>query len=181
MFYEMYPEACAVAIIRDGYANCQGWMRRGHSPAGFGKLYRRHCETVLEHAERFPRYRIIRFEDLVTDFVNQSESLFHFAGLTPEKLDKFRMKSKRVTGADGSHDATLGSAGAKYWLSHEQLVDFLDPGIDRNQLSQLSSSDVRALESEAGEILERFGYRERYERFREESAAFSSGASRIRP
>lgn len=161
-FYGIYPEAYGVAIVRDGYANCQGWMRRGVSPADFGRLYRQYCELILAQSERLPNYRIIRFEDLLGDFVGQAETLFHFAGLSPEKLEKYRMKSKRVVGADGAHDAAMGTEGRKYWLTHAELREFLDPGVDQRQSVGLADADVRALEAEAGGVLERFGYRESY-------------------
>ncbi len=162
IFYGIYPEAYGVAIVRDGYANCQGWMRRGVSPASFGSLYRQYCEMILAQSERLPNYKILRFEDLVGEFVEQAEMLFHFAGLAPEQLEKYRMKSKRIVGADGAHDAAMGTEGSKYWLTHGELREFLDPDVDQRQAVGLAEADVRALESEAGEVLERFGYREKY-------------------
>ena len=161
-FYGIYPEAYGVAIVRDGYANCQGWMRRGVSPASFGRLYRQYCEMILAQSERLPNYKIVRFEDLVGDFVEQAEMLFYFTGLVPEKLEKYRMKSKRIVGADGGHDAAMGTEGRKYWLTHTELEQFLDPGVDRRQSVGLAEADVRSLEAEAGDVLERFGYREKY-------------------
>jgi hypothetical protein len=154
----VYPEAAFIGLMRNGYALCNGWMRRGMSAWTAGQTYRRIGEAMIDHQRRLPRYRIIRFEDVLRDPFGMAEILFAFVQVDPVTLDKLRLKSKRVIAEDRSHAVRFGAEGRKYWVDRTQIRDILDPSIDDKQAASLTRRDRLAFAKHAGPILERFGY-----------------------
>ena len=65
LFQKMYPDATFIALVRNGLALCEGFVRRGWNARDFGILYDRVCRRMLEDARSVSNYNIVRFEDLL--------------------------------------------------------------------------------------------------------------------
>ena len=158
----IYDSIYFVGLIRNGYALCEGWLRRGRRKTARqrGMMYRRYVEKMLEDQERFPNYTIAKFEDVLSNPFGEAERLFQFADLEPIYIEKLRFKVKKVLSEDGNHRTTYGEEDHKYWFNREDVHELLVPNQSKVQASALSPSDKADFEREAKPILERFGYLE---------------------
>lgn len=158
----IYEKSYFIGLVRNGYALCEGWLRRGrHKTARQrGKMYRKYVEKMLEDQERFPHYTIAKFEDILREPFGEAERLFQFADLEPVRLEKLRFKVKKVLSEDGTHQATYGEENHKYWFDRESVHELLVPNQSGVQASALSPSDRADFEREAKPVLEHFGYLE---------------------
>lgn len=157
-FNFIYENSFFIGLIRNGYAICNGWMRRGKTAEDAGKAYLEIGEKMLEYSQSYENYKIIRFEDVLVDPFSAATELFKFADLDPIYLEKIRLKAKRVMSVAGSHSTRQYEEGRKYWMTPSQIVNFLDQKIDNLQASLLSESDRQSFEKYAKPILEHFDY-----------------------
>lgn len=158
LFQSMWEDTNFVGLMRNGYALCEAWMRRGKQPDYVGRFYRWFGERMIADNERYPKYTIVKFEDLIRDPFGVGEQLYGFADLEPTTLPKLRFKSKRVMDEEGDHETRFGEENAKYWFDRETVFGMIDPTVSDNQISKLSVSDRAAFEAEAFPVLKHFGY-----------------------
>lgn len=158
LFYSMYDDIHAIGLVRNGYAVCEGWVRRGERARDAGRAYARHMGRIIEDSERLNNYRLVRFEQVLTRPFETASSLYDFCDLDPRSIEKLRLKSKRTMGADGEHVHEYETAGDKYWLDRDAMQQFLDVRVDALQAGQLDTSDRKSFEQEASPVLEYLGY-----------------------
>lgn len=160
-FARFYKEAYFVGLIRNGHAWCNGWLRRGKSAANAGRTYHQIGQLMIDYQLSYGnRYTIVKFEDVINNPFQMANQMFSFAGLTPSKLDKLRLKSKRVVDKSGRHTARFGEVDRKYWFDQQQIHQFINPRINETQMNLLKDRDRLAFEKHANPILEYFGYRQ---------------------
>lgn len=157
-FARTYDPAYFIGLVRNGYAVCEGWVRRGRSPDRCGRIYRDVCRRMLHDRERFARYTIVRFEDVLDDPFGVAERLFRFCDLTPVTLPKLRLKSKLVLNPDGSRKPRFGDRDRKYWMDRETIGKVLDAGVTERQVRRLDPRAAGRFERHAAPILRAFGY-----------------------
>lgn len=157
----IYEEVSFIGLVRDGYAVCEGWIRRGTPPEVAANLYRRICGKMIEDSRKMANYRIVKFEDIIRDPFGWANRLFSFAGLIPETLEKLRLKSKKILKSDGAHQTEFGSENEKYWFDENSIRQALDPEISMRQKRSLSPSDHHVIGSICGDILNLFDYSEK--------------------
>lgn len=158
LFYSMYDDIQCVGLVRNGYAVCEGRVRRGETADEVGRSYMRYMSKIVEDSQRLANYTIVRFEDMVRDPFEVAESLYRFCGLVPERAEKLRLKSKRIMTQGGTHSHVYGNAGDKYWFDRNTIASFMDPDVDSAQSGALTDRDRRVFERHAGPILEYFSY-----------------------
>lgn len=158
MFYSMYEDIHAIGLVRNGYAVCEGMVRRGERPDKVGASYARYMARIIEDSQRFENYRVVKFEEIVDRPFETAESLFRFCGLKPERVNKLRFKSKEITSSDGSRSETYKSVGGKYWFDRASVKEFMDPDVDKSQSRLLSDRDRKLFEKQAKPILEYLAY-----------------------
>jgi len=157
-FARYYPHSTFIGLMRNGYAICNGMMRRGETAKRAGQVYRRIGRRMIEDHRAFSRHMLLRFEDVLKDPFAVATELFTFAGLDPTRLEKLRLKSKKVLTGDGQHAPRFGEEDRKYWFDRSQIWQILDPGIDETQVQLLTRDDRRTFEKYAAPVLEYFGY-----------------------
>ncbi len=158
LFQATWEDTNFVGLMRNGYAICEAWMRRGKRPDYVGRFYRWFGERMISDSTRYAKYTIVKFEDLVRDPFGVGEQLYAFADLEPSAVPKLRFKSKWVLGEEGDHQTRFGEENAKYWFDRETVFELIDPSVSDNQIAKLSSSDRTAFEAEALPVLKHFGY-----------------------
>ena len=158
LFQSTWEDSYFVGLMRNGYAICESWMRRGRDPYYVGRFYRWFGERMIADSVRYPKYAIVKFEDLIRDPFRIAEELYEFAGLEPRMLSKLRFKSKRVLDDKGNHEVRFGDENAKYWFDRETISEIIDPSASDYQTAQLSASDRAAFEAKAMPIMKHFGY-----------------------
>ena len=156
-FDHLYPSSFFIGLVRNGYAVCEGWMRRGLSPSLAGRLYARYTQKILDDSERLSNYHLIRFEDFLKDPFSAAKELFSFADLEPNSLEKLRFKSKNVI-SEGEHKPAYGTENCKYWVDRSSIQDFIRPDISSRQASLLPVEARKSFEVHAMPQLTALGY-----------------------
>jgi hypothetical protein len=158
LFSQMWPDPYFITLMRNGYAVCEGWMRRGASAQKVGRFYRWFGEQVIRDSDLYPNYKVVKFEDMMQAPFDTAFDLFKFTGLEPSELPKLRLKAKRVLSDGGDHETRFGDENSKYWFDREEISQMIDPTSSETQSTALSDEDRSAFEREAGPVLEHFGY-----------------------
>lgn len=158
VFYSIYEDIYAIGLVRNGYAVCEGMVRRGEKPSKVGASYARYMARIIEDSQRLENYRIVKFEEIVDQPFGTAESLFRFCGLQPDRVDKLRFKSKEITSSDGLRSKAYKNVGGKYWFDRASVREFLEPGVDKSQSKLLSDNDRKLFEKQAKPILEYFAH-----------------------
>ena len=92
---------------------------------------------MLKDRERFSRYHIIRFEDLLTNPLPMMHNLYAWADLDFAKVQKVRLKAKPYLHANGTH-TTRYVSGRHYWFEPQEISDILEPKVNAYQRQQLA-------------------------------------------
>lgn len=56
----VYEECFFVGLVRNGFALCEGWVRRGRSSQACGRAYREIGEKMIEDSQGYEHYLIVR-------------------------------------------------------------------------------------------------------------------------
>ena len=152
----IYPDATFVALVRNGYAVCEGHMRRGATARAAAALYDACCSRIAEDAEALPGYHVLHFEELVAEPAAAVRKVYGWCGLSPDEVPVFRLPERRTARARECAQAVPHTALTWYRLG--ELADAMEPDADRRQLARLSTADRETIGAVAGESLARFGY-----------------------
>lgn len=161
LFATTYADCRFVGLVRNGYALCEGWMRRGWSAERSGRRYAHFGRLMIEASQRHPHYRFARFEDILAEPIKETFALYEWLGLEPAQLDKLRLRSMRRRTTDGDWRTPEGHQvpeGSKVWLTHDEVREFLSTNTTHTQIKALSDHDRRQFERYAMPTLEHFGY-----------------------
>jgi hypothetical protein len=154
----IFEECFFVGLIRNGYALCEGWVRRGAAPAEVGFLYRKYGEKIIGDSKEYQHYVIVKFENLLANPFDKASELFRYAKLEPTCLEKLRLTVKKVVTRNGARIIPYGTYRRKYWFTSQTIREILIPNISDIQAERLSPSDRKAFEREARPVLDYFGY-----------------------
>lgn len=157
-FAKFYKKAYFIGLIRNGYALCNGWIRRGRTADEAGKMYKIVGQRMIEYHRKYNHYFLLRFEDLIKDPFDMASKLFAFSELNPTKLEKLRLKSTRLLSVNGVHETRFGLEKVKYWFDSEQIALILDSNINKTQIELLRDRDRCTFEKHAKPVLEYFHY-----------------------
>ena len=109
----LYDNVAYIALVRNGYAVCNGWMRRGVSAEDAGRKYASIVRRMLAQRESSDTFVLVKFEDMIRDPFGTAEHLFRVLELEPTALPKLRLKAKRILGVSGEHETRFGKEGGK--------------------------------------------------------------------
>lgn len=154
----MYGDVAHVVLVRHGHAVCNGWKRRGVSPKDAGRKYASLLRRMLASNDGSRTFILIKFEEMLRDPFGIAGRLFEDLHLEPTELPKLRLKSKRVLGDSGTHDAAFGQEGRKYWFAPDEICAVLDADINARQIANLKNDARRDFDSKASEIMKELGY-----------------------
>lgn len=160
LLYKSFPEVYFISLIRNGYAICEGWKRRGVSPKVSGYLYAKYAEQIIQDAECYPHYKIVAFEDVLSKPFKTAQKLFSFIQEEPQNLEKLRIKVKNTLHSANEHKIHYGKLNRKYWFSQESISEIIRNDINQVQHKGLSQQDRSQFELEARDALRYFKYLE---------------------
>jgi hypothetical protein len=158
LLHATFEETYFISLVRDGYAVCESWCRRGIQPRKAGYYYSKFIEEIQTQSQRYKHYSIIKFEDVISAPFETVSSLYQFVGETPHELDMLRLKVKKVVQTDGSHKSDFGETGKKYWFTKDNIYELLKKDIDKVHKGLLKVDEVKQFEMEARHALEQFNY-----------------------
>ena len=154
-----FQKTYVIGLVRNGYAFCDGMERRGRKTQETCQLYSRFSKFILEQNESGQRFILIRFEDVLSDPFAVASEIFEFLELDPVNLEHLRLKSKRILRQDGSHKVPGDKTeGVHYWYDRQEIMSFLDGGINDVQFTSLKEESRAIFASTCGEDLEKMGY-----------------------
>ena len=155
---KVYPDLYFIALSRNGYSLCDGYLRRGYSAAEFGRIYREIAELMDRYSKRIPRFKLMKFEDALADPFGAAEDLYRFVEVQPAEIKSLRLKVKKTINGDGEHAVSYGTEKRKYWFTRDSVRDLLDPRIEEIQMERLPTQSTRDFDRVAGAALDYFGY-----------------------
>lgn len=159
---QIFPNAKFIHIIRDyrdNYVSIKDVDFELPIPSMLVKKWKNFVLSFNRAMNNYPdSHRVIRYEDLAADPVNQIRSLCEFAGITflPEMLEFHEQKEK-------VEDSKAHQLVQKYHQSLLHRINTSRIGLWEKQLSQLT---IRIADITAGKTAETAGYQRKYKRFR---------------
>ena len=154
----VYPSLYFIALVRNGYALADGYLRGGKTIEEAADIYGRVYSQIKRCEKQIPNFMMIKFEDVLEDPFCVSQKLFEFVGAEPTKLDHLRLKSKRVIQNTGEVAPAFGERGRKYWFDRDSISQILDPSITSTQISRLSDGMKQEFAARASAAMEYYGY-----------------------
>jgi len=159
VFGAMYPDATFIALVRNGFALCEGFVRRGWTAERFGQMYQAVCQRMLEDADQLSRYHIVHFEDLLSSPATVIDEIYERAGLDPRAVARYQLQAKESMGTDGRRAFLFGSRDReRHWFTRDELADCFRTDIDENQIARLSPRDKDVFLREAETSMRQLGY-----------------------
>lgn len=79
-FERSFDRVDYIAIVRNGYALCESWKRRGRTTAEAIDHYLRIGRYFMEQEQKDPRFKVVRMEDILIDPFAVSLELNKFLG-----------------------------------------------------------------------------------------------------
>jgi hypothetical protein len=152
-FFDFFPEATLLILVRDGRSVVESMMRsfglsRGRATARWAAAARTVLAFVGE--ERRGRYRVVRYENLVERLEEELAEVLRFCGLSVQDYDFAAARDLPLWGSstDRGHSAEV------QWSPMERPADF--EGVARH--SGWSAADHRAFNRRAGDLLAALDY-----------------------
>ena len=142
LLLKAYPNLYFIGLVRNGYSLADGYLRRGQTAAEAGHMYCLVADKLKQYAALIPRFKIVTFEDVLSQPFEIAQDLFEFVDVYPRVLPMLRLKAKKVINSEGKHVPTFGSEKQKYWFSRENIDQIIDPGINQKQKDRLSSQAI---------------------------------------
>lgn len=146
-----------IGLVRNGYAICEGFVRRGFEIEYIGKMFANTIATMLSNQDTKNKHLIIKFEDVLDDPFAMSEQLFQFLEISTTQLDELRFLSKAIVSADGDLN-TFGVERQKYWFNRTTIKDFIVPEQSLIQAEKLSNEQRDLFNQYAGKAMLQIGY-----------------------
>jgi len=159
-FSQIYPDATFLALVRNGLALCEGYVRRGWRAEDAGRLYETVCQKVIQDSRTIQNYHIVRFEEMVSDPLGFMKKIYSFAGLEESRVEKVRLQAKKSMNEDGTRSYTFGGSKDRetHWFTLEELRNYVRKGVNENQIDRLSPRDKETFLSQAKSSMELLGY-----------------------
>jgi hypothetical protein len=127
-----FPRCRFIGVVRNGYAVAESILHRGNkSLARAARHWAKVNRLMLEQANHVDDFMLFRFEDLLNDPTDAANRLAAFVEIPPDPLIQ-----------------AMASGGTRTNLFNSNSIRF----------SQLSQVDRDIIESEAGDMLQHFGY-----------------------
>ncbi len=151
-----FPNATFVGLMRDPFGICESMMARGAEPTDILPLYSYVGEELLRlEAEGLP-VKIVRLEDMISDFKLSVEDVYRFCGLDVSAMTGICLQIKeRITDAAG---ALTSIRKVDRFYSFDQVNTHMRGDINARALERLTPEVIRMVERTCAPIMERFGY-----------------------
>ncbi len=156
---EMYPDATFFALVRNPLSLYESYKRRRfvRSVGEFVSFYRRIVQKMLQDAETFGNYHLVRFEDILSDPFSMARRLYALADLDPSKVHKIRLKAKEHYRPNGTRHSPY-TIDHHYWLAPEEIGSFLEADINQYHIQHLPEGERVQICEQLGSLVSALGY-----------------------
>jgi hypothetical protein len=156
IFRIMYPDVRFVAVIRNGFAVCEGHIRRGFTPERAANEYIKTGEEIIRNLSN-PDYLCVKFEDILCDPFTVIQKILSHCGLDITKCKYFRLKNKPTISEDGK-PVLRGDGSRLVWYTPEELKKHFILDVNQNQISRLTENEISYLDKTIGPVMQKFNY-----------------------
>lgn len=157
--HRMYPDATFIALVRNGFALCEGHIRRGTHSARIAKLYEEGCRKIISDSKSIKNYHIFRYEDLLNEPLDTLKRIYECADLDVNQVSKIRLVTVKVITGDGKHEYVHGTDREELiWYDLEDFGRHLHSDVNENQIRRLTEEQKQIILGHARDILEYFSY-----------------------
>ncbi len=157
-FSQMYPDATFFGLTRNGFALCEGYIRRGIDLQTFGSWYHKIMTKMLQCEKRMPNFRLIKYETMVANPLKTLNEVCEFAELDIAKVAKIRMQGKKIMDATGKRRPVGGIRKQVYWYDKTSLQEYIKPNINENQIKNLSAETKSQFLNHAKDVMVQLDY-----------------------
>ena len=161
VFNHIYPDATFVALIRNPIALYESHKRRktpvSNSINFFIDFYKKMIAKMKIDQESIANYHIIRFEDIINNPIRMIKTIYKWAHLDFESVDKIRLKSKASMNKKGVRTTRL-TENKHYWFSLSELETIINKNVNENQISRLDTQEIDYLLKDLEPLVSEFGY-----------------------
>ena len=158
-FSEMYPDATFIALVRNGFAVCEGHIRRGSKVEYIASRYEKACQQMIRDAEKIPNFHLLRYEDTVTEPRETLKKIFALADLDAEQVTKVRLQTKQVMTKEGQHEYVKGTTEKQtLWYDLDEMASHFKLDANENQIARLSDKQKSVITELCRPSLNHFGY-----------------------
>lgn len=158
-FHSMYPDATFIALVRNGFALCEGHVRRGADLLTVANWYENGCRKMIADAREIPNYHIFRFEDLLQNPQEEFARICRAADLDMGQIDKIRLENKKIIDKKGRHAYMYESnREGLIWYPLDMFMNHFKGNVNRHQIDRLDREQKRLIREVAGESLKHFSY-----------------------
>ncbi len=155
---EMYDDVTLFGLVRDGRALCESHLRRGASVEEVAQLYEQVGGAMQTYAEQLPSFHLVRFEEVITNPMDQVSRVYQDAGLDPDDVPKFRLQIKAKTEEEGERELNAERYRQVVWYDRTSAETYFDPAVNDHQINQLDPAVRREFEQHTETTLRRLGY-----------------------
>jgi Sulfotransferase family len=152
-FFELFPSAYLLLLIRDGRSVVESSVRSfGSTRSSVTRKWAKGAQEMLSFVQGEPdgRWRLVRYEDLLTHFDEELEAILRFCQLDPTKYDFEAARRLPLAGSSTER----GGGEEVHWRPVERPPTF--NGLERH--AGWSEEQHREFNAEAGHLLAAFGY-----------------------
>lgn len=158
LLLKVYPELYFIGLTRNGYALADGYVRRGKGVKETARLYGEISNEMKHYSQLIPKFKLVKFEDIVDDPFEMSKELYSFLDMKPTEVSKLRFKSKKIVDNDGGHTTKFGNENKKYWVDESAIDKIIDKNINKRQMNDLASELIEEFNRESGSAFDFFDY-----------------------
>lgn len=153
-FFKLFPQAYLLVIIRDGRAVVESGVRSFNWKYDqASRKWAKAAKQIIAFQNAFEKsqfkFRIVRFEDIVSDRDAKLNEIFSFLDLDPQRYDFESANNMLVKGS-----SDLSQKGDVHWKPVEKKADF-DP---IKRWAKWDSKKHRRFNWIAGKYLDKFDY-----------------------
>lgn len=158
LLLKTYPDLYFIGLARNGYALASGYVRRGRSVKKTGRLYSEISGEMERYSKMLPRFKLIKFEDIVDRPFDMAEELYTFLDMDTTEVTKLRFKSKKILNGEGRHITKFGNENTKYWVDRDHIEKIIDKDINKKQMQGLTGELIEDFNRESGSAFDFFQY-----------------------
>jgi hypothetical protein len=158
MFSEIYSDATFLGLVRNGFALCESFVRRGFDPKYVGFMYKTVARQLIKSAAERTNYHLYYYEDMVENPIEFMKIIYSATRLDINDITKVRLQSKGIMQSDGKRAHIKGRDREVFWHEMVDLHKFIKNDVNQNQIRQLKQKDRDKFLSEAGDVMEELGY-----------------------
>lgn len=160
IFRDMYKDIRFIAVVRNGYAVCEGRMRRGWRIEEAARFYKAVGDEIARNSDK-DDYLIVQFEEILAKPLEMIAHIYKHFDLNLNECSLFRLQHKPIAAKGTKGSVLYGDYDRQLaWFTRTELKYFFKPDVNTIQIERLSADDRQFLKNSIEETMIKLGYDE---------------------